>query len=80
MSDSGNFRSLPYSLLSVPYFVLCLYKDSVFWYKEKKGFLYTLSIRPDQVCKITFFWFCSLQINILGSACTVFFFNCVYLP
>jgi len=38
-SDSGNFRSLPYSLLSVPYFVLCLYKDSVFWYKEKKGFL-----------------------------------------
>ncbi len=37
-SDSGNFRSLPYFLLSVPYFVLCLYKDSVFWYKEKKGF------------------------------------------
>ncbi len=30
-SDSGNFR--------LPYFVLCLYKDSVFWYKEKKGFL-----------------------------------------
>ncbi len=35
-SDSGNSRSPPYSLLSVPYFVLCLYKDSVFWYKEKK--------------------------------------------